>query len=230
MTMTPTSSDHSKSCGAAAHLPTAAVSMGSPTVFVLHRSWRVSSRRQRRCASSTRVCYSLNVAARSFACVAQRGRITPPCGITTAARCARQVHLVAVLSSTTQHLSPNPPSRTLIPPYPHLVQASYKLHEAHRDMRAHLRADIGPLPRYATQREYDQHLERALVVHITALSKAWRQRDLRRFGVMESVTRHIVSRANESAGQMTDGQRDCLERVAAQMAARWPARVTTGRG
>ena len=97
-------------------------------------------------------------------------------------------------------------------------------------MRAHLRADIGPLPRYATQREYDQHLERALVVHITALSKAWRQRDLRRFGVMESVTRHIVSRANESAGQMTDGQRDCLERVSAQMAARWPARVTTGRG
>ena len=187
--------------------------------------WRDLSRRLRHYASSTRACCWPNVEVVSSACAAQLGRTTPPCGTTTAVRCvAASAYALLVQRSSRSH-----GSRHVNPLFmPPRWQASYKLHEAHSEMRTHLRADIGPLPRYPTRMEYDKHLKRALVVHVTALSKSWRQRDLRRFGVMDAIARHVISSANLSAREMTAGQRNCLERVAAQMAAKWPAaaRVT----
>ena len=61
-------------------------------------------------------------------------------------------------------------------------QVAYRLHEAHhQEHRSHLRADLGPLPRYQTEGEYERHLFRARVVHVTALSQPWRRHDSVRF-------------------------------------------------
>ena len=43
-------------------------------------------------------------------------------------------------------------------------EAAYQLHMAHPELRSHLRADIGPLPRYPTAAQYASHLRRARVV------------------------------------------------------------------
>ncbi|KAL1527100.1 hypothetical protein AB1Y20_015783 [Prymnesium parvum] len=104
-------------------------------------------------------------------------------------------------------------------------EAAYKLHEQHPEFRAHLRADIGPLPRYASQRQYDEHLAQATVVHVTALSKAWRQRDLRKFGVMRAIAAHVISLANRSVTRMTTGQQECIALVNSQMESRWKPRI-----
>jgi hypothetical protein len=95
---------------------------------------------------------------------------------------------------------------------------SYRLHAAlGSSLRSHLRADLGPLPRYATEVEYEAHLQRARVVHVTALSQPWRRRDSRRFGIMEKVSEIVVRRANASAAAMTRPQRRCLELTAHMM-------------
>ena len=98
-------------------------------------------------------------------------------------------------------------------------QVSYRLHTAlGRELHSHLRADLGPLPRYATEEQYDAHLRVARVVHVTALSQPWRQRDSRQFGIMEKVSRLVLRRANASAAyQMTPVQRQCLEATAFHM-------------
>ena len=92
---------------------------------------------------------------------------------------------------------------------------SYALHEQHwRTLRTHLRADLGPLPRYRTEAEYDEHLARARVVHVTALSQPWRKRDSRRFGIMRKVANLVLGRANASHATMTPPQAACVERAA----------------
>ena len=97
-------------------------------------------------------------------------------------------------------------------------QVSYRLHASlHASLRSHLRADLGPLPRYATSAEYDAHLARARVVHVTALSQAWRQSDSRRFGVMARVSKLVLERVNASSASMTRAQRKCVELVAEKM-------------
>lgn len=109
-------------------------------------------------------------------------------------------------------------------------EAAYRLHEAHPEMGVHLRSDIGPLPRYTSQAEYDAHLARATVVHVTALSKAWRQRDLHKYGVMRAVAQRVIADANRSLEQMTPGQRECLAQVARQMEASWSAQARAPTG
>ena len=95
---------------------------------------------------------------------------------------------------------------------------SFRLHEAlGATLGSHLRADLGPLPRYASEAEYDDHLSRARVVHVTALSQPWRRRDSRRFGIMEKVSRLVLRRANASWGSMDAVQRSCVQLVATQM-------------
>ena len=97
-------------------------------------------------------------------------------------------------------------------------QVSYRLHESlGAELRSHLRADLGPMPRYASEGEYDDHLARARVVHVTALSQPWRQRDSRRFGIMEKVSRLVLKRANASVATMTRRQRRCLVLTAREM-------------
>ena len=98
---------------------------------------------------------------------------------------------------------------------------SFRLHAAlGAELRSHLRADLGPLPRYASEGEYDAHLRRARVVHVTALSQRWRLRDSRRYGIMEKVSRLVLRRVNASsagAAAMGDELRGCFEQTAAQM-------------
>lgn len=97
-------------------------------------------------------------------------------------------------------------------------QVSYRLHkEVGESLRSHLRADLGPLPRYATEREYDAHLARARVVHVTALSQPWRRRDSRRFGIMEKVSRLVLRRVNASRNDMSVKLRRCVEMTAVHM-------------
>ena len=97
-------------------------------------------------------------------------------------------------------------------------QVSFRLHAAlGQQLRSHLRADLGPLPRYASEAEYDAHLSRAYVVHVTALSQPWRRRDSRRFGIMEKVSRLVLLRVNTSWERMTHAQRRCVELTAEQM-------------
>ena len=106
-------------------------------------------------------------------------------------------------------------------------QVSYRLHTAlGRQLGSHLRADLGPLPRYATEREYDQHLQRAHVVHVTALSQPWRQHDSRKFGIMEKVSRLVLGRVNQSAESMSPEQRRCVETTARQMQQRHTRALT----
>lgn len=97
-------------------------------------------------------------------------------------------------------------------------QVSYRLHEAlSSQLRSHLRADLGPLPRYATEAEYTAHLQQARVVHVTALSQPWRKRDSRRFGIMDKVSRLVLRRVNTSRTGMSQVQQHCVELVARQM-------------
>ena len=98
-------------------------------------------------------------------------------------------------------------------------QVSYRLHAAvGAALRSHLRADLGPLPRYEAEAQYDRHLARATVVHVTALSQPWRRRDSRRFGIMAKVSRLVLRRVNASWAHMTDAQRSCVQLTAAEMA------------
>jgi hypothetical protein len=55
-------------------------------------------------------------------------------------------------------------------------EAAYRLHAAHPELGSHLRADIGPLPRYATEMEYAEHIERARVVRPCRLCAEYVQR------------------------------------------------------
>jgi len=103
-------------------------------------------------------------------------------------------------------------------------EAAYAVHRDHPEYRSHLRADIGPLPRFATAAEYDEHIARARVVHVTALSKPWRQRDLSRFGVMRKVAARVLELANRSAaerGGMTPQQRECYDLTESNIRRRW---------
>ena len=100
--------------------------------------------------------------------------------------------------------------------------AAYALHEARPDLGAHLRADVGPLPRYRTAAQYADHLRRATIVHVTALSQPWRNRDMHRFGVLRYLANEIINAVNRSAGaSMTHAERRCLALVATQMRRRW---------
>ena len=72
-----------------------------------------------------------------------------------------------------------------------------------------------PFPCYQTQEEYDAHLARASVVHMTALSQPWRRRDVRRFGLMRKVAAIVIGRANASAGgALPPSHRTCFEAAA----------------
>ena len=97
------------------------------------------------------------------------------------------------------------------------------MHEAlGTTLRSHLRADLGPLPRYTTEAAYDAHLARARVVHVTALSQPWRRRDSRRYGIMHKVSRLVLGRVNASWPRMSEEQRACVRHTAEQMAKRHP--------
>ena len=97
-------------------------------------------------------------------------------------------------------------------------QVSYRLHAAlGARLHAHLRADLGPLPRYGTEAEYDTHLQRARVVHVTALSQPWRRRDSITFGIMAKVSRLVLRRVSNATTEMNAAQRRCVELTTAQM-------------
>lgn len=100
-------------------------------------------------------------------------------------------------------------------------QVSYRLHEAlGARLRSHLRADLGPLPRYRTEAEYEAHLARATVVHVTALSQGWRRKDSKTFGIMHKVSELVLRRVNASWASMSAAQRRCVGLTAEQMAKR----------
>jgi len=100
-------------------------------------------------------------------------------------------------------------------------QVSFRLHEAlGTQLRSRLHADLGPLPRYRSEPEYDRHLARAKVVHVTALSQSWRRKDSDAFGIMHKVSSIVLRRANASWEQMTPMQRACIQMTAEHMARR----------
>mmetsp|Transcript_36929 Transcript_36929/g.61205 ORF Transcript_36929/g.61205 Transcript_36929/m.61205 type:complete len:276 (-) Transcript_36929:122-949(-) len=91
-------------------------------------------------------------------------------------------------------------------------EATYVLAEQHPTL-VQLRSDLGPLPRYKTQAEYNRFLKRALVVHTTALSHAWRREELKQFGVMRYVLNLVIRAANQSAKRHTQLQTKCILRA-----------------
>jgi len=102
-------------------------------------------------------------------------------------------------------------------------QVSYRLHQATGAAYcSHLRADLGPLPRYGTAVEYDAHLARARVVHVTALSQPWRKRDSRVHGIMHKVSQLVLARVNASWDVMSAQHKQCLQTTAQQMAIKHP--------
>ena len=118
-------------------------------------------------------------------------------------------------------------------------QVAYRLHEALTErLHTHIRADLGPLPRYNSEAEYDAHLERARVVHVTALSQPWRKRDSKRYGIMEKVSALVLKRINATASipslhggvAMTELQRRCFETTAMAMRKKHGRRIEGTRG
>ena len=67
---------------------------------------------------------------------------------------------------------------------------AFELYEKFPGMAA-LRADIGPLPRYRTQVEYDEHLRKAYVVHMTGMSRKYRAREMGAFGVRRAAHERV---------------------------------------
>ena len=118
-------------------------------------------------------------------------------------------------------------------------QVAYRLHEALTErLHTHIRADLGPLPRYNSEAEYDAHLERARVVHVTALSQPWRKRDSKRYGIMEKVSALVLKRMNATVSRpslhggvaMNELQRRCFETTAMAMRKKHGRRIEGTRG
>jgi hypothetical protein len=84
-------------------------------------------------------------------------------------------------------------------------QVAFRIHEALPQLRSFLSAGVGPLPRYATEVQYDAHLSRASVVHVTALSQPWRKSDDRRFGIMHKVAMLVIERAVNGSSSVSSG-------------------------
>ena len=94
------------------------------------------------------------------------------------------------------------------------------------------------MPRYNSEGDYDAHLERARVVHVTALSQPWRKRDSKRYGIMEKVSALVLKRINATVSipslhggvAMNELQRRCFETTAMAMRKKHGRRIEGTRG
>jgi len=89
-------------------------------------------------------------------------------------------------------------------------EVSYQIYASHPTL-VQPRADIGPLPRFRTRRQYNDYISRARVVHTTALSNPWRRKELKDFGVIRRVLQIVLDAVNTSA--LTALQKTCIHRT-----------------
>jgi hypothetical protein len=62
----------------------------------------------------------------------------------------------------------------------------------------HVAPELGPLPRYAERRLYEQHLEHAPITHLSAFRHTWRLHDVMVHRLLEKVANVVLAAANRS--------------------------------
>ena len=69
---------------------------------------------------------------------------------------------------------------------------------AARPHLVHTAPELGPLPRYASQAVYDEHLAQAPIAHLSAFRHAWRLHDIMVHRHLEYITTVVLAAANQS--------------------------------